>query len=346
MTQAPTSGTSRSQAIAVVTGGAGFIGSHAVDTLLGRGFAVRIIDDLRGGRLANIEHLNDRADVSFHEIDITTLPVDGPLFAGVDLVLHFAGIGDIVPSVERPTDYLDANVMGTVRVLEAARAAGARRVVYAASSSCYGAHPPLPTAEAAPISPEYPYALSKYLGELAVFHWQRVYGLSANSIRIFNAYGPRSRTSGAYGAVFGVFLKQKLAGKPFTVVGDGEQRRDFVFVTDVAEAFALAGLTNLSGRIWNVGGGAPQTVNRLVELLGGPVVHIPKRPGEPDVTWADISAISEDLGWRPQVSFEEGVAVVAEGISYWADAPLWDAESIAAATEPWFRMLGERTGEA
>lgn len=332
------------EAIAVVTGGAGFVGSHAVDALLARGFTVRVIDDLRGGRVANIAHVLDGSRVVLHEIDICTLAPDSPIFTGADLVLHFAGIGDIVPSVEHPADYMQTNVMGTVRVLEAARHAGVRRFVYAASSSCYGAKPSVPTGEDSPIVTEYPYALSKYQGEQAAFHWARVYGLSVNAIRIFNAYGPRSRTSGAYGAVFGVFLKQKLAHAPFTVVGDGTQRRDFVFATDVAEAFVLAGLTELSGRIWNLGCGDPQSVNRLVELLDGPVVHIPKRPGEPEATWADITAISRDLGWEQRVSFEEGVEAVVANIDYWADAPLWDVESIATATEPWFRMLAKSDG--
>ena len=327
--------------IAVVTGGAGFIGSHAVDALLSRGFSVRVVDDLCSGRLANLAHVLDGGRVDFHEVDICDLPPDSGIFAGADLVLHFAGLGDIVPSVERPADYMQSNVMGTVRVLEAARHAQVRRLVYSASSSCYGAHPPLPTDEACPIVTEYPYALSKYLGEQAAFHWMKVYGLSVNSIRIFNAYGTRSRTSGAYGAVFGVFLKQKLAGEPFTVVGDGTQRRDFVFVTDVAEAFVRAALVEESGRIWNLGSGDSQSVNRLVELLGGPVVHIPPRPGEPAATWADPTAVNRDLDWAPTVSFEQGVATVVENIDYWAEAPLWDKESIATATEPWFRLLSE-----
>jgi UDP-glucose 4-epimerase len=331
--------------VAVVTGGAGFIGSHAVDTLLARGYSVRVVDDLRGGRLANLDDAMATGRVEFHELDIRALEPGSPAFAGADLVLHFAGIGDIVPSVERPVDYLDTNVMGTVCVLEAARAAGVRRLVYAASSSCYGAHPPVPTDEHAPIVTEYPYALSKYLGEQAAFHWMRVYGLSVNAIRIFNAYGTRSRTSGAYGAVFGVFLKQKLAGAPFTVVGDGTQGRDFVYVTDVAEAFVRAGETELSDHVWNVGCSNPQSVNRLVELLDGPVVQLPKRPGEPAVTWADTTAIRRDLDWEPQVSFEEGVGRVLANIDYWDEAPLWDEQSIAAATASWFEMLAESEGE-
>jgi UDP-glucose 4-epimerase len=260
------------------------------------------------------------------------------LFEGVDCVFHFAGIGDIVPSIERPIEYMSTNVQGTVHMLDCARHAGVRRFVYAASSSCYGLAA-TPTREDHPIAPQYPYALSKFQGEQAAFHWQQVYEQPVNSIRIFNAYGTRSRTSGAYGAVFGVFLKQKLAGKPFTVVGDGTQSRDFLYVTDVAEAFLAAAETEKTGEIWNVGAGNPQPVNRLVELLGGPVVHIPKRPGEPDCTFADISKIKRDLGWKPKVSFEEGVARIVAEIDYWRDAPLWDPDSIAKATAGWFRAL-------
>jgi UDP-glucose 4-epimerase len=198
----------------------------------------------------------------------------------------------------------------------------------------------VPTREDHPIGPEHPYALSKYQGEMAVLHWHQVYRLPVNSIRIFNAYGPRVRTTGAYGAVFGVFFKQKLSRKPFTVIGDGMQRRDFLYVTDIAEAFLRAAESGLSGQIWNLGAGDPQSVNRLVELLGGPVVHIPKRPGEPDCTWADIGKIQRDLGWKPVVPFEQGVKRMMEDIELWRDAPLWDPQSIAVATKTWFQYLG------
>jgi UDP-glucose 4-epimerase len=323
--------------IAVVTGGAGFIGSHMVDLLVERGYRVRIIDNLAGGREANLAQHAKNPDVTFVRRDIRELDPQDPLFAEVRYVFHFAGIGDIVPSIERPMAYMSTNVQGTVHVLECARAVGAK-LIYAASSSCYGLAD-TPTDEDHPIRPQYPYALSKYQGEQATFHWHQVYRLPMNSIRIFNAYGTRSRTSGAYGAVFGVFLRQKLAGAPFTVVGDGTQRRDFLYVTDIAQAFLAAAESERVGRVFNLGAGRPQSVNRLVELLEGPVVHIPKRPGEPDVTFANISRITTELGWQPKVSFEEGLRRIMAEINYWRDAPLWDAVSIADATRTWFAHL-------
>jgi UDP-glucose 4-epimerase len=327
------------RSIAVVTGGAGFIGSHMVDLLLARGYRVRVIDNLAGSREANLAHHSNESRLSFERMDIRRLSPGEQSFQDVELVFHFAGIGDIVPSIERPSEYMDVNVQGTVNVLECARAANAKKFVYAASSSCYGLAA-IPTCEDHPIAPQHPYALSKYLGEQAVLHWHNVYRLPANSIRIFNAYGPRVRTTGAYGAVFGVFFKQKLAGKPFTVIGDGQQRRDFVYVTDVAKAFLRAGETRFAGHVWNLGAGNPQTVNRLVELLGGPVVHIPKRPGEPDCTWADVGKIQSELGWKPIVAFDQGVRRMMEDIELWRDAPLWEPQSIARASEMWFRYLG------
>jgi UDP-glucose 4-epimerase len=329
--------------VAIVTGGAGFIGSHMVDLLLARDFRVRVIDNLVGGREANLAHHAGDTRLSFERRDIRGVEPGDALFADARYVFHFAGIGDIVPSIERPIEYMDVNVQGTVRTLECARAAGVEKFVYAASSSCYGLAA-VPTREDHEIAPQYPYALSKHLGEVSAFHWLKVYRLPVNSIRIFNAYGTRSRTSGAYGAVFGVFLRQKLAGKPFTVVGDGTQRRDFLFASDVAEAFLLAAETERTGEIWNLGAGNPQSVNRLVELLGGDVVHIEKRPGEPDCTWADIAKITRELGWRQKVSFEEGVARILEQIDYWREAPLWDPDTIKSATKTWFTYLGAEAG--
>ncbi len=330
---------------ALVTGGAGFIGSHMVELLLARGYRVRVIDNLVGGREANLAAHAGNSDLTFERADIRDMQPGSALFRDVTRVFHFAGIGDIVPSIESPLDYMSVNVQGTAQVLECARQAHVRKLVYAASSSCYGLAA-TPTREDHPISPQYPYALSKYQGEQAVLHWHAVYKLPVNVIRIFNAYGTRSRTSGAYGAVFGVFLRQKLAGKPFTVVGDGSQTRDFVYASDVADAFLRAGETERSGEIWNLGAGNPQSVNHLVALLDGPVIHIPKRPGEPDCTFADIGKIRRELGWEPKVSFEEGVRRILAEIDYWRDAPLWNPETIAAATSAWFNALAAKGAPA
>ncbi len=328
-----------SKDIAVVTGGAGFIGSHMVDLLLDRGFEVRVVDNLSGGHRSNLEHRKNDPNLVCHWQDIRTLEPKSPVFSGAKYVFHLAGIGDIVPSIEKPIDYMDVNVQGTVRVLECAREAKVEKFVYAASSSCYGLAA-TPTDENHPIAPQYPYALSKYQGEQAAFHWRNIYKLPVNSICIFNAYGPRVRTTGVYGAVFGVFLRQKLDGKPFTVVGDGTQSRDFIFVTDVAEAFLAAADTPVVGERFNVGAGDPQPINRLVAILGGDVTYVPKRPGEPDCTFANIDKITSMLGWKPRIAFEDGVKLMLADIERWRDAPLWDPASIARATETWFRYLG------
>lgn len=325
--------------VSVVTGGAGFIGSHMVDCLLDAGHQVRVIDNLVGGHKENLAHVADHPDLEVYWEDINELNPSSSIFSGASFVFHFAGIGDIVPSIEQPIQYMQTNVQGTVRVLECARAANVQRVVYAASSSCYGLAE-TPTREDHLICPQYPYALSKFQGEQAAFHWHQVYGLPVVSIRIFNAYGTRVRTTGAYGAVFGVFFRQKLAGKPFTVVGDGTQVRDFVYVTDIARAFLMAAEADVAGEAFNVGAGNPQSVNYLVELLGGDVVYVPKRPGEPDATYADISKITEMLGWKPEIGFEDGVSLMMEEIDRWAKAPLWDQESISEATKTWFQYLG------
>ena len=256
---------------------------------------MRVVDKPARGRLANLEHLKNEPRLV--DARVRLLPVEDSLYADVAIVLHYAGIGDIVPSIDHPIDYLSTNVQGTVQVLEGCRHAKVQKFVYAASSSCYGLATELPTTEKAPLQPQYPYALSKLMGEQAVFHWHQVYGLPVNAIRIFNAYGTRSKTSGAYGAVIGVFLAQKLKGKPFTLVGDGTQRRDFVYVTDVAQAFIRAAESERQGEIYNLGAGNPQSVNRLIELLGGKTVGLPKREGEPDCTWADISKIKA-RGWK------------------------------------------------
>ena len=325
----------------LVTGGAGFIGSHMVDRLLCDGHSVRVIDNLSTGRLQNLDNHKNNNNLEFIQEDISELSSISGHFRGIDRVIHMAALADIVPSIVNPAQYYKSNITGTFSVIEAARLAGVKKLVYTASSSCYGIPDKYPTPETSEICPQYPYALTKRLGEEIILHWGQVYKMPVVSLRLFNVYGSRSRTSGTYGAVFGVFLAQKLAGKPFTVVGDGEQRRDFIHVSDVVEAFIQAAYSDVGNEVFNVGSGNPQSVNRLVSLLKGEKVHIPKRPGEPDCTHADINKIKSMLGWEPKVNFEEGVSRIVGRIDYWKDAPVWTPEKIADATKEWFGCLAK-----
>jgi UDP-glucose 4-epimerase len=325
----------------VVTGGAGFIGSHLVERLLADGNEVVVVDDLSTGRLDNLAAVAGEPRLHVREADVADPGAFSGVLARGDWVFHLAALADIVPSIERPLGYHRANVDGTASVVEAARQAAVGRFVYAASSSCYGIPDVYPTPESAPPRPQYPYALTKWLGEQIVLHWAQVYGLPAVSLRLFNVYGPRARTSGSYGAVFGVFLAQKLAGKPFTVVGDGTQTRDFTFVLDVVDAFVRAAASEVVQTAINVGTGDAHSVNRIVELLEpeAGVVSVPKRPGEPDRTLADNARARQQLRWSPQVPLEEGVGVLLENIDYWREAPVWDERSIGEATKQWFAHL-------
>jgi len=310
-----------------------------VDALASAGTEVVVVDNFATGREENIKSFGDR--IALERCDVNQTERLEKIFANADCVFHLAALADIVPSIERPMEYFHSNVDGTASVMEAARSAAVPRVVYAASSSCYGIPDTYPTPETAEIRPQYPYALTKYLGEQIALHWSKVYRIPTVSLRLFNVFGRRSRTSGAYGSVFGVFLAQKLASKPFTVVGDGTQSRDFTYVTDVARAFVMAAQSGVSGEAINIGSSKPQTVNRLVELLGGDVVYVPKRPGEPDSTHAVTEKAERLLGWRTEIPFESGVQSVLDDIDYWRSAPVWDEGSIAQATKVWFERLGE-----
>ena len=321
----------------LITGGAGFIGSHLVDKLLEMSHKVVVLDNFSTGRKENLSHVDGQ--IQLVECDLSVKGDWIKEFNGVDWVFHLASLADIVPSIQNPESYFHSNVDATFYVLEAARHNNIKRFVYSASSSCYGIPDEYPTPEQSPIQPQYPYALAKRMGEELVEHWSQLYNLPAISLRFFNVYGTRSRTSGTYGAVFGVFLAQKLANKPYTVVGDGNQTRDFTYVTDIVSALIAAAESEKTNKIYNVGSDTTVSINKIVELLGGDKIHIPKRPGEPDCTYADISKIKNELGWHPTITIEEGVEKILENIDYWRQATVWEPESIADATSDWFKYL-------
>jgi UDP-glucose 4-epimerase len=324
----------------IITGGAGFIGSHLAEFLIHKGHKVTIIDNLSTGRLSNIEKFKNK--VSFIKADISKLGKWTKNFENTEIVFHLAALADIVPSIQNPQKYFKSNVVGTENVISASIKYSIKKLIYAASSSCYGIPKKYPTSEIETIKPQYPYALTKYLGEEIIMHYAKIYGIKATSFRLFNVYGTRSRTSGTYGAMFGVFLAQKLKKKPLTVVGDGKQKRDFTYISDVIEAFYKAIKLKKNYQILNLGTGRPVSINQIVKLLGCKSIYIPKRPGEPDLTSANINKIKKELNWQPKISIKEGINHLLNDINYWNKAPVWTPKKIEFATRDWFKYLGRK----
>lgn len=326
----------------IITGGAGFIGSHLCDYLLELKSTQKIIiiDNLKDGSKKNLKLSLKNKKVKLYKKDIKNKEKIFNLFKNIDVVFHLAAQSDIVPSIENPVEYYQSNVNGTLNILETMRDQNVKKIIFAASSSCYGLPKFIPTKEIDQIDLRYPYAFSKNMAEQMIVHWSRVYNINYISLRLFNVYGPRSRTNSAYGAALGIFMKQKLSNSPYTVVGDGKQKRDFIHVRDVSKAFYKAGVSKQKNKIFNVGSGKPVTVNYLLRLIGDQQkVYVPKRPGEPNVTHADIKKIKKFLKWKPEISIEKGIKNVLENINYWKSAPLWDKNKIRIATKNWFKYL-------
>ena len=321
----------------IVTGGAGFIGSHLVELLVKKGYKVLVIDNFETGRPDNLTKI--RKKITIIKQNITNYGKIENYFRNCLYVFHLAALADIVPSIENPEKYYNTNVTGTLNILKASKKFGIKKVLYAASASCYGVVKTFPTDEKNKIMTEYPYALTKNLGEQLMTHWSKVFKISTISLRLFNVYGLRSRTTGAYGAMFGVFLAQKINKKPLTIVGNGKQSRDFTYVTDVANAFYLASKSNIFHDIFNVGTGKPTTVNYIAKKLGGKKIFIPKRPGEPDKSQADIKKINRRLKWKPKISLDKGIKLLLQNINDWKQAPVWTPKKISVKTRKWFKYL-------
>lgn len=287
---------------ALVTGGAGFIGSNLVERLINDGHMVTVIDNLSTGFRKNL-HM----EAEFVESDIANLDSIKPIFKNKDFVFHVAALPRISRSIEDPAGTFRANVTGTLNVLLAARDAGVGRVIYSASSSAYGLQNKLPLTEDMPSRPLNPYALSKYVGEELCSEFTQFYGLDTISLRYFNVYGPRMDTEGDYATVIGKFLRMKAEDLPLTIVGDGKQTRDFTHVGDVVEANVLASRINDRGDIFNIGAGDNHSVQEIADIIGGEHVYIPPRSGEVQDTLADISKAKRILGWEPKISLKEGI---------------------------------------
>ena len=322
----------------LVTGGCGFIGSHLVDELLKNKIKVIVLDSLISGRVSNLNLKNK--NLKFIKCDISKYNKKfSNYFKNVDTVFHLAALADIVPSINDPQLYFSTNVQGTLNILKASQNNSIKKIVYAASASCYGIPKKFPTDENSIISLQYPYALTKKLGEDLLIHWSKVYKMNVTSLRLFNVFGTRSRTSGAYGAVFGVFLAQKINNKPLTIVGNGKQTRDFVYVTDVAKAFYKAGKLKRNGDIINIGSGIETSVNEIAKVISKKKIFIPKRPGEPDRSKANIKKAKSILKWKPKIKVGDGIKIMLNNLDYWKNAPVWNKKTISVATKVWFKFL-------
>tara|TARA_B100001057_G_C22686343_1_gene885860 strand:+ start:108 stop:1094 length:987 start_codon:yes stop_codon:yes gene_type:complete len=323
----------------LVTGCAGFIGSHLTDYLLNKNHKVIGVDSLITGNIKNITQAKKNKNFKYIKSDICEKKIFNKI-KKLDYVFHIAGLADIVPSIENPVNYHNSNVNGTLNIIENIKKFKIKKLVYAASSSCYGPNPNYPTNENNKIATAYPYALTKYIAENYIDHWSKIYNIPYISLRLFNVYGIRSRTNSNYGAVFGVFLKQILENKPLTVVGNGKQKRDFIHVKDVVRAFYKSATSKYKNKIYNVGSNNPVTILKLTKLLNAKkITFIPKRPGEPLVTNADINKIKRDLNWSPSISINQGVNEILQNINLWKNAPLWDAQNISNETKLWFKHL-------
>lgn len=322
----------------IVTGGAGFIGSHLVKRLVSKKYNVFVIDNLSTGRIENLKEVKNK--IFFLRSDLSKRGKWENIFKKkIKYVFHLAAVADVVPSIENPVKYFNSNIISTLNILECIKKNKIKKIIYAASSSCYGIPKKYPTNEKEKISTEYPYAYSKYAAEQLILHWSKVYKMKYISLRLFNVYGTKSRTSGTYGAMFGVFLTQKYNNKPLTIVGTGKQSRDFIYVSDVVDAFIKSANSRVNNEIFNVGNSKPIKIIDIVKLLKSDPVFIPDRPGEPKITFANINKIKKFLKWKPKIKINEGINLLLNDIDYWKKAPVWTPNKIKNATKVWFKYL-------
>ena len=290
----------------IVTGGAGFIGSNLVDRLINEGHDVIVLDNFISGSKKNLSH-HSKKNLKIINIDISNKKNLDKYFKGISYVFHLAGLAEIIPSINEPRKYFTNNTLGTLNVLEAAKKVKIKKFIYAASSSCYGSPKKIPTKENDKIDVKHPYAFTKLLGEETVIKYANFFGMPNISCRFFNVYGPRLNTKGQYGAVFGNFLTQKRNNKPLTIVGNGNQTRDFIHVEDLIDAFIKLIRSDLRNKIYNLGSGKETSINQIARIIGGEKIFIPKRPNEPTRSCANISKIKKDISWKPKISINEGV---------------------------------------
>ena len=289
----------------VITGGAGFVGSNLVDRLVSIGHKVIVLDNFVSGKKSNLSHHSEK-NVKIIKIDISDKNLD-KYFKKADYIFHLAALAEIIPSFKDPNKYFKNNVIGTLNVLKAAKKVKIKKLIYAASSSCYGTPKKFPTSEKDKIDLKHPYAETKFIGEELVMRYASIFKMPNISFRFFNVYGPRLNVSGQYSAVIGNFLTQTKNRKPLTVVGDGKQTRDFIHVDDLIDAFIQVIKTKSVNKIYNLGSGKRTSINTIAKIFGGKKKFIPIRPGEPKNSVANIKKVKKEINWKPKISIEQGI---------------------------------------
>ena len=290
----------------VITGGAGFIGSNLTDHLVRIGHKVVVLDNFVSGKKSNLSH-HKKKDVKIIKLDISKSKNLCKYFKGADYIFHLAALAEIIPSIKNPKKYFNNNVIGNLKVVEAANKVKIKKLIYAASSSCYGTPKKFPTSEKDKIDLKNPYAVTKFIGEEIIMRYALMFKMPNISFRFFNVYGPRLNISGQYSAVIGNFLSQTKNKKPLTIVGNGKQTRDFIHVDDLINAFLKAIKSRYINKIYNLGSGKKTSINKIARIFSGKKKFIPARPGEPKDSLANISKIKKDLKWRPKISIEKGI---------------------------------------
>ena len=289
----------------VITGGAGFVGSNLVDRLVSIGHKVIVLDNFVSGKKSNLSHHSEK-NVKIIKIDISDKNLD-KYFKKADYIFHLAALAQIIPSFKDPNKYFKNNVIGTLNVLKAAKKVKIKKLIYAASSSCYGTPKKFPSSEKDKIDLKHPYAVTKFIGEELVMRYASIFKMPNISFRFFNVYGPRLNVSGQYSAVIGNFLTQTKNRKPLTVVGDGKQTRDFIHVDDLIDAFIQVIKTKSVNKIYNLGSGKRTSINTIAKIFGGKKKFIPIRPGEPKNSVANIKKVKKEINWKPNISIEQGI---------------------------------------
>jgi UDP-glucose 4-epimerase len=324
----------------LITGGLGFIGCHLVKYYLKRSFLVTVIDNLSTGQKSNL------TAAEYKKIKIVFKDVsDQSIYRFVknqDFIIHAAGLADLIPSIEDPESYFKSNIEGTFNLMSAVRKYNKKlkKFIYLASSTCYGIPKKYPTSEVSDIITKHPYANSKYIGEEIVRHYSNVFNINSNSLRLFNVYGTQSRTNSHYGAMFGVFLAQKIHNKPLTIVGNGRQGRDFLYVFDLVNAIdKILKKQNTKFFEYNIGYGKTVKVISIAKMISDNIIFIPKRPGEPYITHACTKRFQKEFKWKPKINITNGVNKLLENIDYWKKAPVWTKSSIKKETKSWFKYL-------